>query len=700
MERKYYVGVDIGGTFTDVVVSEASGERLYNAKTLTTPANPVQGVMTGIKDALGLAQAQPQQVSRVVHATTLATNLIIERKGAALVFLTTKGFGDMFALGKQVRLDADCYNLLYERPPALVPRKMVFEVTERLTAEGEVLVPLDETDAAATLKEIAVLGPQSVAVCLLHSFANPVHERRLAEMLRNYLPNVYVALSSEIWPEIGEYERAATTVISAYVGPMFSQYVRNLSEALKQSGIKSGLEIMQSSGGIMPAATAARKAVYSIESGPAAGVIAASHLGQLCAQQNIISFDMGGTTAKVALVPDGKPGITHDFRIGTMMSGGTRKGGEPVKVPVIDLAEVGAGGGSIAWVDSAGFLHVGPESAGADPGPACYGFGGERPTVTDADVVLGYLDPEYFLGGKMRIFPEKSRQAIARAVAEPLKLSIVEAAKGIYDLINAKMGSAIRVVTVRRGVDPRGFATVAFGGAGPVHILKVAEQFEIPLVIVPLSPGVKSAFGLLVSDMAYDYITTQLVNCKDADTEQISEIVAAMEHDARSELRSQGVSDDAIVLQRFFDMRFVHQRHEMAIPVPRGAITQNTVFAADQEFRRMYSDMFGVRPDDPSQIVNFRIRAVGMVPKLQLLKAPAGNGNPERALKKLRKAYFPEAGGFVETPVYDRASLENGDRVEGPAIIEEPDSTTICPPGYSTKVDPFLSLLISRTVIS
>ena len=478
---------------------------------------------------------------------------------------------------------------------------------------------------------------------------------------------------------------------------MFSQYVNNLSETLKQIGIKSGLEIMQSSGGIMPAATAARKAVYSIESGPAAGVIAASHLGHLCGQRNIISFDMGGTTAKVALIPDGKPAITHDFRIGTMMSGGTRKGGEPVKVPVLDLAEVGAGGGSIAWVDSAGFLHVGPQSAGADPGPACYGFNGEQPTVTDADVVLGYLDPDYFLGGKMRIFPEKSSEAIARRVAEPLKLSIVEAAKGIYDLINAKMGSAIRVVTVRRGVDPRGFSAVAFGGAGPVHIVKVAEQFQIPLVIVPLSPGVKSAFGLLVSDMAYDYITTRLVNCKDADTEQISTIVGAMENEARSEMRSQAVSDSAVILQRFFDMRFVHQRHEMAVPVPGGPITQDTIVAVDQGFRRMYSEMFGVRPDDPCQIVNFRIRAVGMVPKLKLSKAPAGDGNPARALKKLRKAYFPDAGGFVETPVYHRANLTNGDKIVGPAIIEEPDSTTICPPEYSIVVDPFLSLLISRT---
>ncbi len=696
MERKYYVGVDIGGTFTDVVLSEASGERVHNAKTLTTPSDPVQGVMTGIAEALGLAQAAPHQISRVVHATTLATNLIIERKGAPLAFVTTEGFGDMFAIGKQARMDADSYSLLYERPPALVPRKMVFEVKERLAADGQIAVALDEAGARAVIEEIARAAPQSVAICLLHSYTNPAHERRLAEMIRSRLPQVYIAQSAEVWPEIGEYERAATTVISAYVGPMFSQYVTNLGSSLKQNGIKSGLEIMQSSGGIMPAATAARKAVYSIESGPAAGVIAASHLGELCGRRNVLSFDMGGTTAKVALIPGGKPAITHDFRIGTSMSGGTRKGGEPVKVPVLDLAEVGAGGGSIAWVDSAGFLHVGPHSAGAAPGPACYGFGGEQPTVTDADVVLGYLDPDYFLGGKMRIFPDRSEEAIARNIAAPLGLGVVEAAKGIYDLINAKMGSAIRVVTVRRGVDPREFAAVAFGGAGPAHIVKVVEQFQIPLVIVPISPGVKSAFGLLVSDMAYDYITTRMMNCADADIAEISRIIAAMEDEARAEMHAAGLSGESVVLQRFFDMRFVHQRHEMAVPIPGGPITGDMIGAADQGFRRMYSDMFGVRPADPCQMVNFRVRAVGMVPKARTPIAPAGDGNADRALKKHRKAYFPDGGGFVDTPVYDRANLRNGDSIIGPVIVEEPDSTTICPPEYSITVDPFLNLLISR----
>ena len=696
MERSFFVGVDIGGTFTDVVVTEVSGERVYNAKTLTTPANPVRGVMTGINDALALAQAEPREVGRVVHATTLATNLIIERKGAKLVFITTKGFGDMFAIGKQTRLDTDFYSLSYERAPALVPRNMVFEINQRLGADGEVIMALDEEDAAATLKEIARIAPESVAVCLLHAYVNPVHEGRLAELIRKHLPNAYLALSSEVWPEVGEYERAATTVISAYVGPMFSRYVTDLNQALKQNGIRSGLEIMQSSGGIMPAATAARKAVYSIESGPAAGVIAASDLGRLCERKNIISFDMGGTTAKLALIPDGKPAITHDFRIGTAMSGGTRKGGEPVKVPVIDLAEVGAGGGSIAWVDSAGFLHVGPESAGADPGPACYGFGGERPTVTDADVVLGYFDPEYFLGGKMQIFPEKSHEAISRKVAEPLKLTVVEAAQGIYDLINAKMGAAIRVVTVRRGVDPREFAAVAFGGAGPAHIIRVAEEFQIPLVIVPLSPGVKSAFGLLVSDLAYDYITTRPMNCQSADPAEISPIIAAMEEQARAELKAAAVSDEAIQLQRYFDMRFVHQRHDMPVPIAGGPVTDGTIAAADRGFRDIYKNMFGVQPGDPCQIVNFRIRAIGIVPKAQTLEHDRGDGKPRRALKKMRKAYFPKAGGFVDTPVYDRANLKNGDRIAGPAIVEEPDSTTICPPEYQIEVDRFLSLLISR----
>ena len=381
------------------------------------------------------------------------------------------------------------------------------------------------------------------------------------------------------------------------------------------------------------------------------------------------------------------------------MSGESRQAGEPIKVPVIDLAEVGAGGGSIAWVDLGGFLQVGPHSAGADPGPACYGFGGTEPTVTNADVVLGYLDPGYFLGGRMKIYPEKGREAIKSKVADKLGIDVVAAAKGVYDLVNARMGSAIRVVTVRRGVDPRELTAVAFGGAGPVHILKVAEQFDIPTVIVPLSPGVRSAFGLLVADRAYEYITTRLLDCKKAKVKEVAGIIEAMESEARDGLRREGMRDEDIVLQRFVDVRFIHQRQEVAAPVPPGPVTQATIEAAENAFRQAYADFLKLRPTDPCQFVNFRVRAVGLVAKPSVRQEPVGDGDLARATKGSRQAYFQEAGGFVETPVYDRIRLRNGDWIAGPAVVEEPDSTTICPPRYEIKVDRFLNLSVGKPAI-
>jgi N-methylhydantoinase A len=534
-----------------------------------------------------------------------------------------------------------------------------------------------------------------VAICFFHSYANPAHERGMAELVRKHLPDAYVALSSEVWPEFREYERASTTVMSAYVGPTISKYVQALERDLRAMGMAGSFEIMQSSGGVMAAAVVARKPIYSIESGPAAGVIAATHLGGLCNQPNIISFDMGGTTAKAGLIRHGKPNVTHDFRVGGHLSAGTRAGGHPIKIPVIDLAEVGAGGGSIAWVDAGGALQVGPLSAGAAPGPACYGFGGEQPSVTDANLLLGYLDPNYFLGGRMRIYPERSMAAI-KPLAQRVGMDPIETAKGIYEIANTHMGSAVRVVTIQRGVDPREYAVMAFGGAGPVHAVKVAEQFEIPNVIVPLSPGLVSAFGLLVSDMAEDYVATLLMDSGAADTARIQRLLEQLGHNARAALRAQGVAESNITVQRLIDVRFKHQSHELSVPIPDGSIDAAMVSAAEEGFRNLYHELYGVQPNDPCQFVNFRVRATGIVAKPELSKAPPGDGNPRRALKGSRPAYFAEAGGFVAVKVYDRSRLQPDDVVPGPAIMEEPDSTTLCPPGYTVRVDEYLNLHINK----
>ncbi len=694
-DQRFFVGVDIGGTFTDLVLAEGSNQRLYKVKTLTTPADPVEGVMKAVRDALSEAQATAAEFQRVVHATTLATNLILEHKGAKLGFVTTAGFGDMFHMSKQERSPQDRYNLLCDRQPALMTRDMVVEINERLNARGEVVTPLDSSDSEARIKELAGKKPEAVAVCLLHSYVNPAHERAVGELLHKYLPDAYIALSTEVWPEFQEYERASTTVISAYVGPMMSDYLGRLDQELRLIGATCSLHIMQSSGAVMPAQIAAQKAVYSIESGPAAGVIAAAHLGLRSGQPNLLSFDMGGTTAKVGLIQRGEPRISHDFRVGAGVSAGVERSGEPVKIPVIDLAEVGAGGGSIAWIDRGGFLHVGPASAGAAPGPACYGLGGDQPTVTDATVILGYLNPDYFLGGKMVIYPEKSRETIAKNVADQLKMDVVSAAHGIYQLANTYMGSAVRMMTVQRGIDPREFAVMAFGGAGPIHIVRVAEQFNIPTIIIPPSPGLASAFGLLVSDIAYDYVTTKLMPASRMTASQLREIFDSLEHIGRQALAADVAEKDAVI-QRTIDVRFVHQKHEHTVAVPSGPITDDTPMAVDSAFRDLYFESFRVRPDDPVEFVNYGVRAVGVVPKPVVAEVGSGDRNAQRALKGSRKAYFADIQGFVETPVYDRTALRYGDFLQGPAILEEPDSTTICPPGYTVAVDAFHNLIISK----
>jgi len=694
MQRKFFIGVDIGGTFTDLVLAEDGKDRCHNVKTLTTPANPVEGVIKAVRQALSDVGAAPGDVRRLVHATTLPTNLVLERNGARVGYVTTQGFGDIFLISKQKPVGHDRFNLLYERPPPLVGREMVAEVPERVDARGNIRIPLDLAAAARAVDALAARKPEAVAICLLHSYANPAHEQALARIVRDRMPGTYVSLSSEVWPEYQEYERATTTVLSAYIGPMLATYVGELEHEMRELGLECLLQIMQSSGGVMSAADAARKAAYVIESGPAAGVTASAHLGSLCDHPNLISFDMGGTTAKAGVVQHGKPRITHDFRVGGRMSSGARDAGEPIRIPVIDLAEVGAGGGSIAWIDAGGLMQVGPRSAGASPGPACYGFGGTEPTVTDANVVLGYLNPDYFLGGKMRIHPELSRAAIAK-LGEKVGLDVVAAAEGIYELANTHMGSAIRIVTLQRGIDPREYAITAFGGAGPIHVVKVAEQFDIPQVIVPPSPGVKSAFGLLVSDLAYDYVGTAIMPVDGANLPTLNRTLDGLEEAGRRDLGRERM-DARIEIERALGVRFANQMLDLPVPIPPGPVTEETLRQADRDFRALYFEICGMRPTDPCQLMNCQVRAVGIVPKPQIPAMPKGDGKAARALKGSRPAYFGEARGFVDTRVYDRTALLHGDRVEGPAIFEEPDSTTICPPGYTVAVDAYLNLIIAK----
>jgi len=695
----FFVGIDIGGTFTDVILAGQGSQELFAAKTLTTPENPSEGVIAALDDAMAQAGVSAHELARVVHATTLATNLILEGKGARVGYVTTEGFADLLQMGWGKRSGADRYDLMIDEASPPVERVLTIEAAERLTWRGEVLKPLDEGKLAGEIRKLAQRGPDAYAVCLMHSYANPAHEHRVAEIIRRDVPGAYVAVSSEVWPQFREFERATTTVMSAAVGPLMATYLEQLERSLGDMGVRAPLQIMQSNGGVMSAAAVATKPIQSIESGPAAGVIGAARAGALYGVSDIICFDMGGTTAKAALVHDGKPTIVHGFEVGgkTSSSGKRRAGaGFHVAIPAIDLAEVGAGGGSIAWVDSGGMLQVGPKSAGALPGPACYGRGGTLPTVSDADLVLGYFDADYFLGGKMRVHPELARQVIKQQVASPLGTGTVAAAAGIYDIINANMAAAVRLVTVERGFDPSEFTVIAGGGAGPAHIVEVVEEFNVRSIIIPTTPGLQSAAGLLVTDMAADYVRTQVMAAEAPDADAANAIFAGMEHDGLARIRGEGLSDAAIRLERHIDARFRGQGHELSVPVHIGKLTHDDLIQVQEAFRELYAQVYGIRQAYPVELVNFRVRVVGEVPKLELARSvPAADG-PERALKKARPVYFRRAADFVDTPVYERARLAVGDVLAGPVVIEEPDSTTIVPPEYRVRVGDFLQLVIER----
>lgn len=685
---------DVGGTFTDVVLTGADG-RIRVAKTLTTPDDPADGLMRGVEQVLAASGTAPGEVGRFVHATTLATNVILERTGVPVAFVTTEGFRSMLALGRQARVEEERYDLAYEQPDPPVPLTRTFAVPERIAANGAVLTPLDEDAAARVADEIAALGVSAVAICLLHSYVNPAHEERLAEIVAARLPDgVPVARSSAVWPELGEYERATTTLMSAYVGPVMAAYLRRLGERLRGLGVTAPVRVMESAGGVLPAALAASRAVYTIESGPAAGVIAAARQGARRGLADLISFDMGGTTAKAGLVRGGRPGITHEFQVGGKGSfGGRRPGtGVPIKVPAIDLAEVGSGGGSIAWTDG-GTLRVGPRSAGADPGPACYGRGGELPTVTDANLVLGYLDPGGF--GELRLSPERAREAVERHVAAPLGVGVVEAAAAIHDIANAQMGAAVHVVTVRRGIDPRGFTLVALGGAAPTHVARLAERFGIARVLVPPRAGVGSAVGLLHADLAIERARTflapaaTLVSCsasRDA-LGELGDVLADLERAARSDLSV--APDDAPRVVRSIGIRFVGQAHAFTVDLPAGPVTPETVQRATEEFYKRYNESYGIDLRDPVELTTARVRVV--LPSSPD-DVPAAGHHPSPDPPGTRRVWLD--GSFRDVPVRTRESCAPGEVLAGPCVVTEPQCSLLVPPGWHGAVDEHGALLL------
>ncbi|MCX8278045.1 MAG: hydantoinase/oxoprolinase family protein [Dehalococcoidia bacterium] len=701
-EGRYRIGVDIGGTFTDGTLVNSNSGRVTTSKVLSTPYDPASGFISAVQKLLDLDDSvKPEAVEHVVHATTVATNAIIEGKTAKTAFVTTEGFRDMLEIARQIR--PSLYDLQFEKPAPLVPRQLCFEVPERLDAKGQVVTPLDEAALDEVVDRIAESGVEAVAVCLLHSYRNGDHEQRIGKAIAAKLPNVIISLSSEVVPEFREYLRASTTVINSSVAPIVRTYLASISKKLHALNITSELLVMQSSGGVYPAAAASENPVFMVESGPAAGAVAAASLGTALGYPNVISFDMGGTTAKASLIRNGQPNITKDYSVGGAAQNGTGAfggaSGYPIRTPVVDLVEIGAGGGSIAWVDSGGALRVGPQSAGADPGPVCYGLGGEQPTITDANLVLGRLDPAYFAGGEMSLNLDAAREAIRTQCAEPLGLSVEEAAHGIVEIANTAMVNALRLVSVQRGHDPRDFMLVGFGGAGPAHAVRLAEQAGIPRVLIPQGPGTASALGLLVTDVRMEGSSTLIIRSDEIEHSRIASEFDRLEAAGREAHSVAASASGTPLFERTIEMRYWGQSFELSVPAPSSStIDQAWMNELTESFHDAHEMAYGFRAkDEPVELVNLRLTTIGKIVRPQMQKLKNIGTDVFVAFKGERPVYFAENSGekgVVQTPVYDRSKLPAGAVFEGPAIIEEPDCTTVIHPAWTVTVDEFGNLEI------
>jgi N-methylhydantoinase A len=624
-------------------------------------------------------------LSHVVHGTTLFTNALIERKGARTALVTTRGFRDAIEIGREHRYDI--YDLYLRRPSPLAPRSLRFELTERVLVDGSVRTPLDEQELAALVDRLRAEHIEAVAVCLLHSYVNDAHERLVGATLRRALPDVAVTCSSELVPELREYERASTTLVNVYVQRLAEAYLGRLRRRLSDAGVSGDLYVMQSSGGLAEASTAARFPVRLVESGPAGGALAAAHYGALLGHRDLLSFDMGGTTAKACVIVDGEPLVAPEFEVDRQYQ--FKKGsGLPVKVPVIEMIEIGTGGGSIARVDALHRVQVGPASAGARPGPACYGLGGDMPTVTDADLLLGYLDPGFFLGGRMRLDVDAAARAIETHVAQPLGLPIAEAAWGVHQLANEHMASAARIHAIERGKHAGAFPVFAFGGAGPVHAYGVARILGSPRVIYPLGAGVMSTVGFLVAPMAFDFVRTLAGGLDELDWHAVRRILGEMEEDGRAVLR-RTVPVTQITFRRYADMRYRKQGYEIRVPIPPGPLDATRLGEIRAAFEDRYRSLYGhtVRAT-PIDVVSWRVIAAGPRPQLALPRAASAAGATlDRARKGTRTAWVPEGKGFADVPVYDRYRLAASMRFQGPAIVEERESTVVVGAGAWAHVD-------------
>lgn len=680
------VGVDSGGTFTDLCMFDETSDRIMVWKVPSTPDDPSRGIAQGV--AQGMCEragpaAQPAAATTYLgHGTTVATNALITHRGARVGLLVTEGFRDLLEIGRQKR--PDLYDLFADKPPILVPRELRFEVPERLLHTGQVLHPLDAEAVRRAARQMRAAGVEAVAICFLYAFVNPAHEQAARRIVEEEMPGAFICASHEIAPEFREFERLSTVVVNAYLGPIMHRYISRLTPRLRDLGLPVAPHLTQSNGGVVRFETAAQTPVRAVLSGPSTGVIAAQAIGTQAGLAHLITFDMGGTSSDVALLSGGAAALTNESTVH----------GYPIKAPMLDIHTVGAGGGSIARINSGGLLKVGPESAGADPGPVCYGLGATEPTVTDANIVLQVLNPTHLLDGRMEVRRDLAVAAIAR-MAGQLGMDTMDTAQGIISVVTANMAKAIRVISVQRGHDPRDYALMAFGGAGPLHAVRLAQELDIVTVVIPRNPGILCAMGLLLTDLRADFATTRLLPLEPGQTGAISDAMAQAEAGARSWFETEDIAPEARHATRRIDMRYEGQNYELSIPVPDGAIDAAMLDTLAAAFAAAHQRAYGFTAEQERIFcVTFRAGALGTVRKAALSERPEGGPSAASAVIGARQVWYPETRDFTETTLYARDRLAPGMRFDGPAIVEQMDTTTLVPPGTRARVDRMDNLIL------
>lgn len=690
----YRLGIDIGGTFTDLVLLEEQTGKLFFGKTLTTYDNPSNGIINGTSSLLKKEGISATHLTGVVHGTTLVTNAVIERRGVKTGLITTLKFEDVLEIGRELRYDI--YDIFITIPEPLIPRNLRLGVKERINHKGEILEPLDMEMVAKQVKKLIDLGVQSIAVCLLNSYTNPIHELAIKDYITAHYPEIYVSISAEIMPEIREYERTSATAMNAYVQPITDQYLKNLELRLKEEvGFEGAINIMISSGRLTTIDGARKTPIHLLESGPAGGTMATVFFGNLTNRPNLLAFDMGGTTAKASIINDLKPEITNQFEAGRVSR--FKKGsGLPVRIPVIDMIEIGAGGGSIAMIDNLGLLKVGPESAASEPGPVCYQKGGQNPTVTDADLVLGYLNPDYFLGGQMKLDVEATKKALQEKIGDKLGISAIEAALGIYRIVNENMANAARVHILEKGLDPRFYSMMAFGGAGPIHAFQVARLLGSPQLIIPVGAGVVSALGFLVSPIASEQIRSYVAGIQAINWIKLNQLLQEMENEGFKFLENAGLETNQGKIKRVADMRYSGQGHEISIEIPNGNLSENSILEIKENFNREYAKRYGrVLENIGIEAVTWRVVVEGPTPVVVPQQMIEEKEKTTEIIKGHRLILLPSEKDYISVPVYNRYLLNQKHKFNGPCIIEEMESTVVVGKNADVSLDEFNNIIIN-----